>query len=45
MTIPFSLLEQPFYITGPGKHMFIWANLLKGFFQTQGPPYVLMGHH
>jgi len=39
MTLPFSLLEQPFYITGPGKHMFIWTNSLRGFFQTQTPLY------
>jgi len=25
--------------------MFILSNSLKGFFQTQGPPYVLTGHH
>jgi len=37
MTIPFSLLVQPFYITGPGKRMFIWAKSLKGFFQTKWP--------
>jgi len=34
-----------FYITGPGKCIFIWAKLLKGFFSTKWPPYVLTSHH
>jgi len=44
MTVPFSSFKQPFYITGPDKCMFIQAKLLKGFFQTKRPPYVLTGH-
>jgi len=28
MTVTFSLFEQPFYITGPGKCMFIQAKSL-----------------